>query len=120
MLAAALQPAEHAEELGRGFPGTRVVTSIKPDTNWVRVTVTDNGPGVPESLQRNVFQRFTRGDDSRARTAGSTGLGLSITRKFVEMHGGRIWVESEVGKGSRFLFEIPLRAVAQANAEEHA
>jgi two-component system OmpR family sensor kinase len=77
--------------------GTRVVTSIKPDTNWVRVTVTDNGPGVPESLQRNVFQRFTRGDDSRARTAGSTGLGLSIVAAVAQAHGGSVELASRPG-----------------------
>ena len=51
--------------------GTRVVTSVTPEGSWIRVSVADNGPGVPKSLQRNVFQRFTRGDDSRNRAAGS-------------------------------------------------
>ena len=55
--------------------GTRVVMSVKPDGQWVRVSVSDDGPGVPESLQGNVFNRFTRGDDSRNRAAGSTGPG---------------------------------------------
>jgi two-component system OmpR family sensor kinase len=77
--------------------GTRVITSIKPDDHWVRVTVTDNGPGVPEPLQRNVFQRFTRGDDSRARTAGSTGLGLSIVAAVAQAHGGRVELASRPG-----------------------
>jgi two-component system, OmpR family, sensor kinase len=86
--------------------GTRVVTSIKPDDQWVRVTVTDNGPGVPEPLQRNVFQRFTRGDDSRARTAGSTGLGLSIVAAVAQAHGGRVELASRPGD-TRFSVLLP-------------
>jgi two-component system OmpR family sensor kinase len=77
--------------------GTRVVTSITPDQDWVRVSVADNGPGVPEPLQRNVFQRFTRGDDSRARTSGSTGLGLSIVAAVAQAHGGRVELASSPG-----------------------
>jgi two-component system OmpR family sensor kinase len=77
--------------------GTRVVTSITPDRQWVRVSVADNGPGVPEPLQRNVFQRFTRGDDSRARTAGSTGLGLSIVAAVAHAHGGTVELASRPG-----------------------
>ena len=61
--------------------GTRVVMSVKPDGQWVRLSVSDDGPGVPESLQRNVFHRFTRGDDSRNRAAGSTGLGAVDRRR---------------------------------------
>ena len=57
--------------------GTRVVTWVRPEGPLVRVTVTDDGPGVPEALQPTVFQRFTRGDDSRNRDGGSTGLGLA-------------------------------------------
>jgi two-component system OmpR family sensor kinase len=77
--------------------GTRVVTSVRPDQDWVRVTVADDGPGVPEPLQRNAFQRFVRGDDSRARTAGSTGLGLSIVAAVAQAHGGRVELASRPG-----------------------
>lgn len=77
--------------------GTKVVTSVRPDGDWVRVSVADDGPGVPEPLQRNVFQRFTRGDDSRNRAAGSTGLGLSIVDAVAKSHGGRVELDSHPG-----------------------
>jgi two-component system OmpR family sensor kinase len=79
--------------------GTTVTTSVHPDGEWVRVSVHDDGPGVPEALRRNVFQRFTRGDDSRARGAGSTGLGLglSIVDAVTQAHGGRVELTSSPG-----------------------
>lgn len=78
-------------------PGTKVVTAIDLDGTWVRVSVRDNGPGIPDSLQGKVFQRFTRGDDSRSRIAGSTGLGLSIVAAVAEAHGGRVELASHPG-----------------------
>jgi two-component system OmpR family sensor kinase len=77
--------------------GTRVVMSVKPDGKWVRLSVSDDGPGVPESLQRNVFQRFTRGDDSRNRASGSSGLGLSIVDAVAKSHGGNVELSSSPG-----------------------
>jgi len=77
--------------------GTRVLTSIQPEDGWVRFSVADDGPGVPAVLQRNVFQRFTRGDDSRNRAAGSTGLGLSIVDAVAKSHGGRVELSSTPG-----------------------
>ncbi|QGN58523.1 HAMP domain-containing sensor histidine kinase [Nostocoides sp. HKS02] len=77
--------------------GTRVTTSVSTENGWVRVIVADNGPGVPKSLQRNVFQRFTRGDDSRNRAAGSTGLGLSIVDAVARSHGGTVELTSTPG-----------------------
>lgn len=77
--------------------GTKVVTSVRHDGDWVRVSVADDGPGVPEPLQRNVFQRFTRGDDSRNRASGSTGLGLSIVDAVTRSHGGRVELDSVPG-----------------------
>jgi len=71
--------------------------------------VTDTGMGIPPEKIGSLFTEFKQTDASIASEFGGTGLGLSITKKFIEMHGGRIWVESKVGKGSAFIFEIPLR-----------
>ncbi len=78
-------------------PGTVVRTSIVPDDGQVRLAVRDNGPGVPQELQANVFQRFARGDTSRNRAAGSTGLGLSIVAAVAQAHGGSVSLDSEPG-----------------------
>ncbi len=77
--------------------GTRVVTSLRPEGSMVRISVSDNGPGIPTGLQGKVFERFTRGDDSRSRAQGSTGLGLSIVAAVGQAHGGRVEVRSEPG-----------------------
>jgi two-component system, OmpR family, phosphate regulon sensor histidine kinase PhoR len=72
------------------------------------VTVSDTGIGIPLADQERIFERFYRVDAVRSREAGGTGLGLSIARHIVESHGGRIWVESAVGTGSKFSFSVPL------------
>ena len=71
--------------------------------------VADTGIGIPPDKIDSLFTEFRQTDATIASEYGGTGLGLAISKKFVEMHGGRIWVESEVGKGSAFIFEIPLR-----------
>jgi two-component system, OmpR family, phosphate regulon sensor histidine kinase PhoR len=73
-------------------------------------TVADTGIGIPEADLERIFERFYRVDAARSREAGGTGLGLSIARHIVDAHGGRIWVESAVGLGSRFHFSIPIAA----------
>ncbi|MGO4663907.1 sensor histidine kinase [Terrabacter sp. 2TAF16] len=77
--------------------GTRVTTSVRPEGEWVRVAVHDDGPGVPATLQPNVFERFARGDDARVRDGGSTGLGLSIVAAVSKAHGGRVQLDSRPG-----------------------
>lgn len=77
--------------------GTRVTTSVRPEGEWVRVAVHDDGPGVPDALQPNVFERFARGDDARNRAGGSTGLGLSIVAAVSRAHGGRVELDSKPG-----------------------
>ncbi len=72
--------------------------------------VVDTGPGIREEDRQRIFEEFQQSDSSPAKTKGGTGLGLAIAKRIVEMHGGRIWVESTVGKGSTFFFSIPVRA----------
>jgi signal transduction histidine kinase len=74
------------------------------------VSVTDTGPGIPEEHQARIFEQFHQIDSSLTKAAGGTGLGLAIAKQIVEMHGGRIWVESTLGKGSTFQMELPTRA----------
>ncbi|GAA1875963.1 sensor histidine kinase [Lapillicoccus jejuensis] len=78
-------------------PGTIVQTSLAREGDRVRITVHDDGPGVPTSLQANVFQRFARGDTSRNRAGGSTGLGLSIVAAVAQAHGGTVELRSQPG-----------------------
>jgi two-component system OmpR family sensor kinase len=90
---------------------TIVVTRLSTvDKDWAVITVTDNGPGIPERLQPDIFERFARGDSSRSRAAGSTGLGLAIVSAVVEAHGGTVGVTSRPGQTS---FEVRLPGAEQ-------
>ena len=77
------------------------------------VSVTDTGPGISEADQKIIFDEFQQTDGSSTREKGGSGLGLSIVKKIVEMHGGRIGVKSDVGKGSTFRFTLPVRVDRQ-------
>jgi len=77
------------------------------------VSVSDTGPGLSEANLKTIFEEFQQVDGSSTREKGGTGLGLSIAKRIVEMHGGRIWVESTYGKGSTFRFTLPVRAERQ-------
>jgi signal transduction histidine kinase len=72
------------------------------------VAVSDSGPGISAADQARIFDEFQQADTSSTRTKGGTGLGLSIAKRIVEMHHGRIWVESTLGKGSTFFFTLPV------------
>ncbi len=74
----------------------------------VVISVVDTGMGIAQDKLNIIFERFRQADQSSTRRAGGTGLGLAITRQLIEMHGGDIWVESEIGKGTTFSFSIPL------------
>jgi len=87
----------------------RVEIGVQLDGSELLYRVSDTGIGIPKSELENVFAEFRQVDSTVTREFGGTGLGLTITKKFVEMHGGRIWIDSEVGKGCTFFFAIPLR-----------
>jgi signal transduction histidine kinase len=74
------------------------------------VAVTDTGPGIPEAEQARIFEEFHQIDSSNTKAKGGSGLGLAIAKRIIELHGGRIWVESEHGRGSTFGFELPVSA----------
>jgi len=78
------------------------------------VSVTDAGPGIAQEDQKRIFDEFQQVDSPSTQAKGGTGLGLSIAMRIVEMHGGRIWVESTLGKGSTFYFSLPIRAAQKA------
>jgi signal transduction histidine kinase len=81
-------------------------------------TVQDTGIGIPQEKQKEIFSSFTQADNSTTRKYGGTGLGLTISRRLAEMLGGRIWVESEPGKGSAFHFTVRLGAAGEAKATD--
>jgi signal transduction histidine kinase len=80
------------------------------------VSVVDTGPGISPADQAKIFEEFQQADSSATKKKGGTGLGLSIARRIIELHGGRIWVESEVGKGATFCINLPVK-VEQQHAE---
>jgi signal transduction histidine kinase len=79
------------------------------EDGYIQFWVSDAGIGISAEEQENIFESFRQVDGSVTRVVQGSGLGLTIARKFVEMHGGRIWVESELGKGATFRFTIPVR-----------
>jgi len=90
------------------LPGGQIVLSAAANHAEVIFTVSDTGIGIPKADQPRIFERFYRVDAARSREAGGTGLGLAIAKHLVEVHDGRIWVDSEVGQGSQFHFSVPI------------
>jgi signal transduction histidine kinase len=94
---------------GRG----KISIQVERSGQFIKVTVTDNGEGIPAADVPYLFERFYRVDKSRTRNGGGSGLGLTITKRLVEAHGGTIGVQSELGKGSSFFFTVPVDSLPQ-------
>jgi len=93
-----------------------VSVSASSAEGWVTISVTDTGVGITPEAQAYVFDEFRQADSSTTRRYGGTGLGLAISKRLITLHGGRIWVDSEVGKGSTFHFTLPIRVRAGSEA----
>ncbi len=90
-------------------PQGNVTVNIHNERENILISVEDTGVGIPVEKQEMVFERFMQVDKSLTRNHEGSGIGLSLVKHFVEMHGGQIWVESEYGKGSKFIFRLPNR-----------
>ena len=80
------------------------------------VSVADTGPGIAPADQARIFEEFHQADSSSTRKKGGTGLGLAIAKRIIELHGGRLWVESTPGQGATFRFTLPVRVVRPQEA----
>uniref|UniRef100_A0A7C5Z5E0 histidine kinase n=1 Tax=Caldicellulosiruptor owensensis TaxID=55205 RepID=A0A7C5Z5E0_9FIRM len=89
--------------------GGQIEVGLEKDEKHVRITVKDNGPGIPEDDLPRIFERFYRVDKARSRSLGGSGLGLSIADEIVKAHGGKIQVESRVGVGTKFTVILPVK-----------
>ena len=95
-------------------PQGRVTVSASRDgTEWARVSVNDSGPGIPAEEYQKIFQKFYQVSEDGGPKPKGTGLGLAISKSLVELHGGKIWVESEEGRGSTFSFTLPVSGSQQ-------
>jgi signal transduction histidine kinase len=97
--------ANAAKFTGQGEIAVRAWT----ESGHVRISVSDTGTGVEENDRQRIFEQFEQGFLEEGHRPEGAGLGLALCKEFVEMHGGRIWVESEVDRGSTFTFELPVR-----------
>ncbi len=85
-----------------------ITIAVERQGNWLEISVTDTGKGIPPEDLPNIFERYYRADKSRSRATGGSGLGLTIAKRIVETHGGKMRARSELGKGSRFSFMLPI------------
>jgi GAF domain-containing protein/anti-sigma regulatory factor (Ser/Thr protein kinase) len=92
--------------------GGRISISANKTENGAEISVSDTGIGIPAAEQPTIFEEFRQVGGDYAHKKEGTGLGLTLAKKFVELHGGKIWVESEIGKGSVFTFTLPERPIS--------
>jgi signal transduction histidine kinase len=93
-----------------------VVIKAQANNGSFQVSVRDTGPGISTADQAKLFQEFQQADNTITRKKGGTGLGLAISKQIIEMHGGKIWIDSTFGQGSTFTFTIPIRVERQVEA----
>ena len=91
-----------------------VVIKASASNGEFNLSVHDTGPGISAADQTKLFQEFQQADNSIPRKKEGTGLGLTISKRIIEMHGGRIWVESLLGQGSTFFVTLPIQVQQQA------
>ncbi|HEX7784744.1 MAG TPA: ATP-binding protein, partial [Methylomirabilota bacterium] len=96
----------------------QVAIGVAMADGWLTFSVADTGPGIALEDQRRIFDEFQQADSSNTRSKGGTGLGLAIARRIIQMHGGRLWVESTPGAGATFHFTIPIRPPGDADGAE--
>ncbi|MCE8425215.1 MAG: hypothetical protein J5U17_05500, partial [Candidatus Methanoperedens sp.] len=92
-----------------------VTINAKKEGDMAKFSVSDSGIGIKEEDIGEIFKKFTQLDSGTGRKYGGTGIGLAITKQFVELHGGRIWAHSKFGEGSTFIFTLPLVAKEDLN-----
>jgi signal transduction histidine kinase len=90
--------------------GGHVDVSTHQVNGEVVVAVKDTGPGIPQDDQARIFEEFQQAEATNGERPEGTGLGLALSKSLVELHGGRIWVDSELGHGSTFTFTLPVEA----------
>ncbi len=110
---------ENALKYGEAVRREIVVEAVRWGEEFVEVTVTDNGPGIPAADQAHVFERFYRVRKDRAQATGGTGLGLSIVKHAVLAHGGQVGVESQPGKGAAFWMRLPVSQEMMRSCKLH-
>jgi len=98
--------------------GGVVTVTVDRETRLARLSVLDQGPGIPESFRSRIFAKFAQADGSDTRAKGGTGLGLAIAREIAERHGGRLWFESAEGEGATFHLDLPLADLPVASDDE--
>ncbi len=99
--------------------GGTITIHVEALQDMVQLTVADTGVGIPADKLEKVFDRFYQVDGSATRRFGGAGLGLAIVRRIIEAHGGRIWVESELGQGSSFKFTLPTEPPPLDRVRQH-
>ncbi len=97
--------------------GGDVRVTVDPEKRLARLSVVDEGPGIPDAFRARIFSKFAQADGSDTRAKGGTGLGLAIAREIAERHGGRLWFESAEGHGTTFHLDLPLAEEARGSVE---